>query len=454
MIVTQGWKNKNIAVLGLARSGLACVQSLIAGHAHVIAWDDNSAQRTKAESLGASIQDLSTLDWTSIEGLVISPGIPHQFPKPHPIIEQAIQAKIPLISDIDLLYQSQPDCRFIGITGTNGKSTTTALVTHLLKEAGYLVQMGGNIGKAALDLDPLPPEGIYVLELSSYQLDSIKDLVLNNALLLNIKPDHLDRHGGYEGYQKAKKRIFQNVKEIKAIGVDCPETLALYQQMQTNSEGIIPFSVGDSTFPLHVIKGVLKDTHRFPNQSIDLKETPALKAEHNWQNALGAYAVLYNFNISFDAFRKGFMSFPGLVHRQEVIPTSDKIMFINDSKATNVDSCLQALKVFDTIYWILGGRAKQDDFTQTFPYASKIRKAYIYGEARSPIQQSLKSAILTESFETLQEAFEKAYQDARQALKEETPVILLSPACASFDQFQDFEERGNTFKKLVQEVTS
>lgn len=457
MIPAKGWANKKIAVFGLARSGLAAVKSLLAGQANVIAWDDNVDQQQAAQQLGATVQDLSILDWKGIEGLVLSPGIPHRFPKPHPIVSQALQAGVLLVSDIDLLYQAQSSSQFIGITGTNGKSTTTALVAHLLKEAGYVVQMGGNIGRAALDLDPLPPEGIYVLELSSYQLEISHMLCLDSALFLNIKPDHIARHGSFKGYMDAKERVFNQVKGVKALNVDYPELYEMakrHQKREDSTATVILFSCKDTKIPLHVQNGRLYDTERFPKKSINLLETHSLKAEHNWENALGAYAALTPYSIPFETLQRGFETFPGLAHRQETVQETNNILYVNDSKATNVDSSLQALKVFDSIFWILGGRAKEDDFTQALAFASKIRKAYVYGEARQKIKDALSPTLSLDVFDTLEQALRQAQVDARQVSQTSRPVVLLSPACASFDQYKNFEVRGDWFKKLVREMAS
>ena len=462
MIPAKGWENKKVAVLGLGRSGMAAVRSLLEGKATVIAWDDQDLRREQAQNLGAPLKDLMHISWENISGLVLSPGIPHQFPKPHPIVSKALQKGVPLVSDVDVLYQSQHSCRFIGITGTNGKSTTTALVTHLLKTAGFPAQAGGNIGRAALDLDIFSgnqQQGIYVLELSSYQLELLKSVHFEAGLLLNIQPDHLERHGGFPGYVAAKQKLFDHVKGFKVICVDDPECLTLYKHHQKRRESeSISFSCKDFSVPLHVKEGLLKDKTRFPEREIDLTLNDALKAPHNWQNALGAYAVLRHFNIPWETLRKGFETFSGLEHRQEFVPSPDAILYINDSKATNMNASLQALKAFQNIFWLLGGEPKDEDYTLALPFASKIKKAYAFGKARPKIKKAFHNHIQTSDYETLDEALSQARQDALQYTKSchETlqPVILLSPACASFDQFKDFEERGNTFKHLVKEMDS
>ena len=441
MIPTKEWSGKTVAVLGLARSGLAGVESLVAGDVNVLAWDNKESLRHEAEAAGATIQDLDTVDWSQVDGFFLSPGIPHLPDQASPTVLKALEAEVPIISDIDLLYNSQSDQKFIGITGTNGKSTTTALVGHLLTTAKIPNQTGGNIGRAALDLDILPQEGVYVLELSSYQLERMEIAQFDSALLLNIKPDHLERHGNMEGYVKAKARLFERVKLSKIISQDDEHSC----QVLAQNPGATPVSCNSKT-QMRIEGGILMDGE---TAIIDLKKTPSLFAEHNWQNALGAYAVTKFLGISQEDYVKGFQTFPGLEHRQERVLEKDNILYINDSKATNVDSALQALKAYENIYWIVGGRAKQDDYQECLKYAPHIKHVYAIGEARKTISEALSGTLKVTSLETLDQALIQARKDVNGA---SNAVVLLSPACASFDQFKDFEARGEHFKHLVREM--
>lgn len=450
MIPARHWKGKRVAVLGLARSGMAAVKAFVAGKAEVIAWDDKEELRQAAHQEGAHIQDLASIAWDAIDGFLLSPGIPHRLPSPHPAAQQALAAAVPLLSDLDILYESVTNAGFIGITGANGKSTTTALITHLLHTAGIEAQAGGNIGTAALDLNPFSTQGVYVTELSSYQLERLQKIELDSAVLLNIQPDHLDRHGGMEGYIDAKKKIFERVKTSKAISIDDSFCKAIAkEQEQISSCAVIPFSCKNTEPLIHAENGLLIDRSFSSSPLIDLKATPALFAEHNWQNAVAAYAALKYLSLETALLAKGFQTFPGLEHRQELVIAHNAIRYVNDSKATNMDATLQAFKAFDNIYWIAGGKPKRDDFKQALAYASKIRKVYTIGEAQEILYASLAPALEVIKCGTLPQAFYQARKDAE---KDSTnAVILLSPACASFDQFKDFEERGKIFKHLIKE---
>lgn len=455
MIPAKGFAGKTIVVYGLGRSGLAGVRSLLAGNAHVIAWDDLPEKRDVAKDLDADIQDLRKIDWQKVDGLLLSPGIPHKYPKPNLHVIQALEAGVPMLSDIDILYESQIHCVFIGVSGTNGKSTTTALINHLLKTAGKKVQMGGNIGVAALDLDPYPETspGIYVLELSSFQLDHIQKTTFESAVILNIESDHLNRHGGMDGYVKAKQKLFDRVKISKVISGDYEPCLKIIEkEKKKEPEKLIVVSCHHSS-EISGFQGHIIDTH-LPNFDVAELLGTNLEAFHNWENAVAAYAATKFMNLTLEKIHDGVKTFPGLEHRQEAFLTTDTCLFINDSKATNIASTKTALEAFydkSISRWILGGRSKGGDFSQFFHYADKIKKTYVYGEARLEIETALKPKFNVATFETLEQATKQAYEDMI-ADPDPHKCILFSPACASFDQFKDFEERGRTFKSIVKEL--
>lgn len=468
MIPARGWQNKTALVLGLGRSGMATVQSLKAGGAHVLVWDDYPPLRHQAQDRGGVVQDWRHLFWPAVQGLFLSPGIPHHLPQPHGAVVMAQEAGVPLCSDVDLLSQSLgPQTQLIGVTGTNGKSTTTALITHLLTTAGIQAQAGGNIGRAALSLDPFKGPGVYVLEVSSYQLMLMRDTVFASAVLLNLEPDHLERHGDMAGYAQAKERLFHHVTHTCAISVDDPHSREIWnrhpytqrkhsqehkkEQKKQEAERVwLSCGSGEQGGDgLFVKDGWLYDPRISLDPLIDLKTTRELQGEHNWQNALGAYAAVRFLSLPLEKILKGFLTFKGLEHRQEKVLRHGTVLYINDSKATNMASALQALKAFDRIYWIVGGRSKGDDFQGALPYCHKICKVYAMGEAASEIKRALSPQKNVEICGNLHKAFQRAQEDALQ--DPEPCVILLSPACSSFDQFLDFEERGRAFKALVME---
>lgn len=358
-----------------------------------------------------------TWDWKRIDALVLSPGIPLTHPKPHHVVELAKKHNKKIICDIELLYLDNSDySRFIGITGTNGKSTTTALIGHILKEAGYDVAVGGNLGTPALTLGK---HKYYVLEMSSYQLDLIDKTRFDVAVWINISPDHIDRHGDIEGYVKAKKHIFKNGNETAIIGIDDPYSGAVADE--------------------------IKDVIRISNKD-KLGDFPRLPGEHNRQNINAAYQAAKAVGVSDAKILASIATFPGLEHRIEQVAEINGVKFVNDSKATNADSTQHALAAFENIYWILGGVPKDGGISSLEKFFPRIKKAYLIGQATEEFAKTLEGKVQYEKCGDMTNAVKKAAADAKNG------VVLLSPACASFDQFKNFEERGAFFKKLVLEL--
>ena len=447
MVPVTEFAGRKVGVLGLARSGRAAVAALTAGGAEVLAWDDSEKARAAADF---PLSDVA--DWRDIAALVLSPGIPTTFPKPHPAVIRAREAGTPIIGDLELLYRAQRDARFIGITGTNGKSTTTALIGHILHEAGLATEMGGNLGTAALSLGTLGTGGNYVLEASSYQLELLVTMAFDIAVLLNITPDHLDRHGGMEGYIAAKEHIFdrQGATAAAVIGVDDEICVALAERLRQGARRVLPISVNRAVAGgVYVEDGHLVDAMDGPpHRVLDLATAERLPGAHNWQNACGAYAVARQAGLSESVATAAIGSFPGLAHRQELVDTIDGVRYINDSKATNADASEKALICYSAIYWIAGGLAKAGGIAPLAPYFGRLRHTFLIGNATEEFAATLDGKSPFTRCGDLATALAAADRMAR---TEQAPgaVVLLSPACASFDQFADFEARGDRFRDLV-----
>jgi UDP-N-acetylmuramoylalanine--D-glutamate ligase len=457
-IVVDSFKGRRIAVLGLARSGRAAVHALAAGGAQILAWDDDPAVR---DSLAAEmpLSDLAAADWREIPALVLSPGIPHRYPEPHPAVLRAREAGSEIIGDIELLGLARPDASYVGITGTNGKSTTTALIGHILAVAGQRVETGGNLGTPALSLAPLSGDGTYVLELSSFQLELIESLTFGVAVLLNITPDHLDRHGGMAGYIAAKRRIFahQSAASTAIVGIDDPICRAIADELRTAGPSggparVVSISVTESApGGVYVERGRLVDaTGRRPIEVLDLALAERLPGSHNWQNAAAAYAAARSVGVAVDEAANAIRSFPGLAHRQELVDTIDSVRFINDSKATNADATEKALACYEAIYWIAGGLPKAGGITPLAPYFRRLRHAYLIGTATEEFAATLGNSVPFTRCGDLRTATQAAAEQARRD-GASGAVVLLSPACASYDQFANFEARGDAFRALVAE---
>ena len=457
MIPLPDYEGKTVAVVGLGRTGEAAAMALQQSGARLIAWDDNDANRAafvaKLEGRVA-MESPESWDWAHLDAMVLSPGIPLTHPAPHPAVFSARQHRVPIVSDIELLLQSQSEVSAIGITGTNGKSTTTSLIGHILQQAGRSCEVGGNIGRAALSMQPLEAGGVYVLEMSSYQLDLLQQSHFHIALLLNISEDHLDRHGGMEGYIAAKKHIFdrQSSADVAIVGIDDAYSEALCRELIAGGkQTVIPISTTQEvTFGIRAKDGVLHCKLGTHEAEVDLQAIKTLQGEHNWQNAAAAYAATYAYGLDHEHICDGLASFPGLAHRMEWVGDIDGVQFVNDSKATNADAAEKALKAYEHIYWILGGVAKEGGIVKLAQYFPRIAHAYLIGDATDAFADTLKRGEVEHSkCGTLAVAFDKAASDA---LKDEKKgVVLLAPACASFDQFTNFEERGAMFKSLVEE---
>ncbi len=455
MIAVTQFRNQTVAVLGLARSGLAAAAALKRGGARVVAWDDAPSRREEATRAGLDLVDLA-VDLAGARALVLSPGIPHTFPRPHPAAARAKAAGVPIIGDIELLALAQKAARFAGITGTNGKSTTTALIAHILAETGRKVAVGGNLGVPALLLEALGADGTYVLELSSYQLELTRSLVLDVAVLLNITPDHLDRHGGMEGYVAAKRRIFhgQSARHTAVVGIDDAICRGIYNALkEAGRQHVVPVSAHRRVAGgVYVADGALIDELDGVSRPVlHLAELPRLPGAHNGQNAAAAYAAARALGCDEETAAHAITTFPGLAHRQEFITTIDGIRYVNDSKATNADAAEKALACYDDIYWIAGGRPKEDGIDALAPLFPRIRRAFLIGEAAERFARTLDGRVAYEISGILEAAVAAARHTALNE-RRRGAVVLLSPACASFDQFRDFEDRGDCFRRLVERI--
>ena len=455
MIVVPGYEGKKVAVLGLARSGRAAAAALTAGGVEVLAWDDSEKTRS---GIGAELPlaDPARTDWHQVAALILSPGIPHSFPAPHPAVIAARAAGVPIIGDIELLGRAQPQARYIGITGTNGKSTTTALIGHILATAGRKAEVGGNLGPPALGLVPLEANGTYVLEMSSFQLELVETLAFDIAVLLNITADHLDRHGDMAGYVAAKKRIFagQGADATAIVGIDDAICRDLAGALRRDGAArVVPISVNEAVADGVYIEanGLVDALDSAPHRVFDLAEAPRLPGLHNAQNIAAAYTVARRAGISAEAAVAGIRSFPGLAHRQEMVDTIDGVRYINDSKATNADATEKALACYEAIYWIAGGLPKAGGITSLAPYFKRLRHAFLIGNATGEFAATLDGKVSYSRCGDLATALAAASERAR---GEHVPgaVVLLSPACASYDQFPNFEVRGDTFRQLVREL--
>jgi UDP-N-acetylmuramoylalanine--D-glutamate ligase len=434
-------------VLGLARSGAATVEALLASGAQVVAWDEReTAREALSRHPALAFADPLTLDLTGFAGVVVSPGVPIN---KHPIAAHARAHGVPLIGDIELFAQARaelPAHKVVGITGTNGKSTTTALVHHILKTAGVPTTMGGNIGLPILAQDPLPEGGVYVLELSSYQIDLTYSLDCDVAVLLNITPDHLDRYDGFEAYQRSKIRLFEmqapareleqtdGAKRFAWISADDPVADEWYVKIEQQE------LLGDRFAYTHPFFAAYLKQEGFHQT-----RWPALAGPHNAQNAAAAWVATNCLRVDRQVIEEGFETFPGLPHRMERVRERDGVLFVNDSKATNPDSAAPALAAYPDIHWIVGGRAKTDSLGPCEQHLGHVRGAYTIGEA-GPMFAGLLSGRVPV---TQSQVLEKAVTDAAQAARP-GEVVLLSPACASFDQFPDFEARGAMFRAAVE----
>jgi UDP-N-acetylmuramoylalanine--D-glutamate ligase len=422
VITAKAFRGKRYAVLGLARSGLATVQALVASAAEVLAWDEREAARDAVPS-GVSLADPLAADLRGYDGIIVSPGVPINR---HPIAEKAKADGVPIMGDIELFAMARaelPPHKVVGITGTNGKSTTTALIHHILKTACVPTTMGGNIGLPILSQDALPEGGIYVLELSSFQIDLTHSLDCDIAVLTNITPDHLDRYDGFADYAASKERLFtmQHVDKVAVIAINDDPCRMIASRINHRLHRVTWESVSDQS------------------------RWPALQGPHNAQNVVIAIKVAESLGLDSNAIEQGLRTYPGLPHRMERIRELDGVLYVNDSKATNATSTAPALAAYPAIHWIAGGQAKTKDLDACAPHFDHVKAAYTIGEAGPMFAELLAPHMPAKNSGTLQSAILAA-----RAVAQSGEVILLSPACASFDQFKDFEDRGNQFRAIVE----
>ena len=460
MIRATTFKDKSVAVFGLGASGIATARALIEGGATVSAWDDNATSRDAAAKDGISIVDLATVEWSQFSVLVLSPGVPLTHPEPHWTVDKADDAGVEIIGDIEIFARERattaPGAPFIAITGTNGKSTTTALIAHILRHAGCDVEMGGNIGRAILTLAPPQLGRFHVVEMSSFQIDLTPTLAPTVGVMLNVTPDHLDRHGNIGRYAEIKERVVSGA-DVAAVSVDDDYTLAMLRRRISNGPAVA-FSAVQSIAPGYcIVDGsiVVSNREGLAVRIASLDGIPSLRGGHNAQNALAAVAAvrecLNRLGRSADIDWQGALStFPGLAHRMQEIAQRGNVLFINDSKATNADSTEKALLTFPRdVFWIVGGKAKAGGIATLEPHFPGIARAYLIGEAADAFAETLDGKVPFEKSGTLEVAVAAAARDASLSQAQQ-PIVLLSPACASYDQYRNFEVRGDAFKKLVE----
>jgi len=459
LIPLSSLANRKVGVFGLARSGLAAARALKAGGAEVFAWDDKDELRQSAAGEGTVISPWHDWPWDKLAALVLSPGVPLTHPTPHDIVVKARSASVEIIGDIELFAREiAHGAPLIAVTGTNGKSTTTALIGHILEAAGFDAEVGGNIGKPALELSPPRAKTVYVLEISSYQIDLSPGLKPDVSILSNITPDHIDRHGSMDSYVAVKTRLLEQTAKsgLNVIGVDDPHAAAIFTKLSSNGgPPCVPVSVGKVLGRgVFVLDGVLYDAEgERAARIMDLNSAAHLPGAHNWQNAALAYAATKPYAKDARVIASAIANFPGLAHRIEEVGRVGKVRFVNDSKATNADAAERALVCFSDIFWIAGGRPKEGGIAPLAPTFSRIRKAYLIGEAASDFASSLDGKVDYELSGTLESALAAAAADASHS-PAAAPVVLLSPACASFDQFRDFEQRGDAFRALVAKLAA
>ncbi|KWV46595.1 UDP-N-acetylmuramoylalanine--D-glutamate ligase [Rhizobium altiplani] len=453
MIPVTTLSGKKVALFGLGGSGFATARALKMGGAEVTAWDDNPDSVTKAAAEGIHTADLRTIDWSAQSLFVLSPGVPLTHPKPHWTVDLARAAGVDVVGDVELFVRERrahaPDCPFIAITGTNGKSTTTALIAHILKSSGRDTQLGGNIGTPVLTLDPPKDGRFYVVECSSYQIDLAPTVNPSAGILLNLTPDHLDRHGTMQHYADIKERLVAG-SDIAVIGVDDSHCQMIADRieraggkvMRISRRHALPYGIyADGTKLIQASGGATKSI-------ADLDGIQTLRGSHNAQNAAAAVAACLAVGVSEEEIRAGLASFPGLKHRMQPVGRRGNVVFVNDSKATNADAAAPALSSYDRIYWIAGGLPKAGGITSLTGFFPRIAKAYLIGEAAAEFAATLGETVPYEISGTLERAVAHAAADAER--DESGPLaVMLSPACASFDQYKNFEVRGDAFVSHV-----
>jgi UDP-N-acetylmuramoylalanine--D-glutamate ligase len=453
MIPVTSFAGKKVAVFGLGGSGLASASALLAGGADVIGWDDDSGRIAHATQAGIPTADLRDVDWSRIAALVLAPGVPLTHPAPHWTVGLARAAGVEVIGDIELFCRERrrlaPDSVFIAITGTNGKSTTTALTAHLLASAGYEAELGGNIGTAILSLEPPQQGRAHVIECSSYQIDLAPTLDPKIGILLNVSEDHLDRHGTLAEYAAVKERLVARAQHTAVVGVDDKWCQAAADRIAQAGRNVVRISVRRPLADGVYVEGeqIMRAAGGTARPIALLGGIGSLRGVHNAQNAACAAAAALAVGLDPKAIQQGLWSFPGLAHRMEEIGRKGDILFVNDSKATNADAAARALACFPDIFWIAGGKPKTGGITSLAEFFPRIRKAYLIGEAAQDFAATLDGKVEHTIVGTLDRAVADAAKDAEASGFKS--VVLLSPACASFDQYRNFEIRGDKFRELV-----
>lgn len=459
MIAATSFSAKKVALFGLGGSGLVTAQSLQSAGAELFAWDDNPAQVEKAKKLGIPTTDLRNVDWSSMEAFVLAPGVPLTHPKPHWSVELANACNTPIIGDVEIFSLERariaPTAPLIAITGTNGKSTTTALIAHILKSAGKDVQMGGNIGTAILSLDEPADNKYYVVECSSYQIDLAPSLRPTAGILLNLTPDHLDRHGSMEHYADVKSRLVGK-SDTAILGVDDKWCRGIAENISSSDTSLKLVSVQSELENGLFLEGtqLMESVDGQKKQIIELDGIETLRGRHNAQNAAAAALACLNVGLNRNQIQTGMRSFSGLMHRMQPVAKLGDVIFINDSKATNAEAAAPALQSYDNIFWILGGLAKDEGIRPLAPLFNRINKAFLIGEAAPEFAAELGGRVDFEISDIIDNAIHAAANAATEFSKRtgETSAVLFSPACASFDQFQNFEIRGDCFVNNVARI--
>lgn len=460
MIAATSFSGKKVALFGLGGSGLVTAQSLQFAGADLVAWDDNPAQVEKAKQMGIPTADLRNVDWSPMDAFVLAPGVPLTHPKPHWSVELANASNIPIIGDVEIFSRERariaPNAPLIAITGTNGKSTTTALIAHILQSAGKDVQMGGNIGTAILSLDEPADDKYYVVECSSYQIDLAPSFQPTAGILLNLTPDHLDRHGSMEHYAHVKSRLVEK-SDTAIVGVDdtwCRDIAAKLAKGGKSPELVSVKAEVENGLFLDGTQLLALDNSQ-KNVVIELDGIETLRGQHNAQNAAAAALACLNVGLSKDQIQTGMNSFSGLKHRMQPIAKLDDVIFINDSKATNAEAAAPALQSYENIFWILGGLAKDEGIRPLAPLFDRIRKAFLIGEAAPEFAAELGGRVDFEISEIMDNATQAATKAAIEFSNRtgKTSAVLFSPACASFDQFRNFEIRGDCFVDNVARIS-
>jgi UDP-N-acetylmuramoylalanine--D-glutamate ligase len=459
MIPITTFAGKKVAVFGLGGSGLIAASALFAGGADVIGWDDGAARIENAAQAGIPVADLRDVDWSRIAALVLAPGVPLTHPAPHWSVGLARAMAVEVIGDIELFCRERrahaPHAPFVAITGTNGKSTTTALIAHLCAGAGLDTQLGGNIGTAILSLEPPRQGRVHVIECSSFQIDLAPGIDPSVGILINLTEDHLDRHGSLANYGAVKERLIAGVQRdgTAIVGVDDNWCQAVADRAEHAGTRVVRVSVRHPLAYGVYVDGerVFQATGGTAREIAHLGSIGSLRGRHNAQNAACAAAAALALGLDLRTIQAGLRSFPGLAHRMEEVGRKDRVLFINDSKATNADSAAQALACFSDIFWIAGGKPKTGGIGSLSGFFPRIRKAYLVGAAAEEFAATLSGKVDHVVAGTLDRAVAEAARDA-EASGLDHPVVLLSPACASFDQFASFEERGTAFRDLVQKL--